>query len=90
MAVALAQHPVGDPGVDEQPDAVLLEDARADGLLDLAVGADVDDHRVDPGQGQQVGEHQAQQCHLNEAARRANHSTTYCYKDGEIQHFKLR
>ena len=34
----VAQHPVGDPGVDQQPDAVLFEDAGPVGLLDLAPG----------------------------------------------------
>ncbi len=29
VPLAVAQHPVGDAAVDEQPDAVLLEDARA-------------------------------------------------------------
>ena len=38
VLVAVAQHPVGDPGVDEQPDAVALQDAGPVGLLDLVGG----------------------------------------------------
>ena len=39
VLVALAQHAVGDVRVDQKPDAVPLEDARADGLLDLDAGS---------------------------------------------------
>lgn len=39
MPVTLAQHPVGDTRLDEQPDAVALEDAGAYGLLDLGPGS---------------------------------------------------
>ena len=47
VLVPLAEHPVRDAAVDQQPDAVALEDARAVGLLDLATAADVDRDRVD-------------------------------------------
>ena len=57
MLLALAQHPVRH-GVDQQQYAVSLEDAGADGLFDLEPGAVVDDHRVDPAEAKQVGEHQ--------------------------------
>ena len=59
MAVALTQHPIGHPGVDEQVDAVLLEDARPHGPLDLEPRSDVDDDGADAGPREQVGEHQS-------------------------------
>ena len=58
VLVALAEHPVGDAGVDEQADAAGLEDSGADGLRDLGVRPVVDDHVVDPVAGEQVGQHQ--------------------------------
>lgn len=58
VPVALGQHRVGHPGVDEQPDAVALEDAGTHRALDLGVRAVVDDDGVDPLQREQVGEHE--------------------------------
>ena len=58
MLVALAQYAVGDVRVDQQPDAVPLEDARAYGLLDLEPAAVVDDHGLDAAVGQQMAQHQ--------------------------------
>jgi hypothetical protein len=57
--VALAQHPIGNAGLDEQPDAVALQDAGANGLLDLQPGAGVHDDRVDAVERQQMRQHEA-------------------------------
>ena len=46
VLVALAQHPVRDAAVHQQPDAVALEDARPLCLLDLVAAADVDRDRA--------------------------------------------
>ena len=59
VCVPLPQHPVRYPGVDQQPHAVGLEDARAYGLLDLPAAPDVDGDGVDPGPREQMRQHQA-------------------------------
>ena len=59
MLVALAEHAVRDVRVDQQPDAVPLEDARTDGLLDLDPTPVIDDDGVDAVLGQQVTQHQS-------------------------------
>ena len=56
--VALAQHPVGHAGVDQQPDAVALKDARPVGVLDLVATTYVEHHRVDAGPLQKVRQHE--------------------------------
>src|SRR6185436_2393403 len=44
---ALAVEPVGEPGVVEELDGALLEDARADAVLDVLAAARLEHDRVD-------------------------------------------
>ena len=69
VLVTLPQHPIGHPGVDEQPDAAGFQDARADCLLDLGVRPVVHHDALDPFPGQQVREHQAGRSTADDADR---------------------
>ena len=59
VAVPDGAHPVGRAGLVEDLDRALLEDAGADGRLDLLARAGVDHDRLDAGVREQVREQQA-------------------------------
>ena len=56
---ALAEHPGADAGVAQQIGRALLQDARADRLLDRGAGLHVQHHGRDPAQVQQVREQES-------------------------------
>jgi hypothetical protein len=55
---AVAHHPVAHPGLAHQVHGALLEDPGLDRLLDVLPGLQVDHHRFDAAQVQQVRQHQ--------------------------------
>jgi hypothetical protein len=56
---AMGQDATVDAGIGEEPDAVLLQDARPMGVLDLMSSTGVDGDRVDAALRQEVREHEA-------------------------------
>lgn len=71
VAVTVPVHPCGDAGSDQEVDGVLFEDSGTVGLFDLPAAAQIDHDRVDPGAGQQVGEHESGRAGSDDADLRA-------------------
>src|SRR6476646_1305666 len=58
VLVAVGEDAVGDPRLDEQPDAVVLENPCAVGVLDRLDGAVVEHHGLDAREVEQVAQHE--------------------------------
>ena len=79
---ALAKHPPAEPRFDQHVDRPLFEDAGADAVLDVVAAAVLDDDRLDPFPGKQVGEEEAGRARSdNPNLRPLFHLPVPCAKD---------